>query len=618
MADNEIAILMAAGLGTRMRPLTDKIAKPLVNVHGKPLIETIIDALLQRGVTAIYVVVGYRKEQFNYLVEKYHNLELIENKEYLKKNNISSLYAVGDILGSRDCFICEADLYVTEPAILLREFARSCYFGKMIPGYSDDWVFEMQNGKITKVGKGGTDTYNMAGISYWKKEDAVLIRNAIREAYKTAGHEQLFWDEIVDQELDNLDVTVEEIPADSVVEIDTFDELCKIDETYRNAEYGRREMIVTDFIKQIKKMGIKTLTGVPDSALKPFCDYINGVGKEEFTHYVPANEGAAVGIALGEYLSTGVPACVYMQNSGLGNIVNPITSLAIEEVYGIPMLLLVGYRGEPGKKDEPQHKYMGKITESLLDVLGIEHMVLGKELTEQEISEGFGRAAQKLKEGQQFAFVLKKDFLEIEEKGVYVNDNSLIREDAIAQIIESLDESDVVVSTTGKISREVYEQSDRINGSHAQDFLTVGGMGHASMIAFGIAENAKEKRVYCLDGDGAELMHMGSLAFIAKQKPQNFVHICLNNEAHESVGGMPTGCVGLSYAEVARTVGYEAVYYIDTMEELKQVLHDIKPERKLTFIEIKVSMQSRADLGRPKETAAENKENFMKYHGVKE
>lgn len=261
---------------------------------------------------------------------------------------------------------------------------------------------------------------------------------------------------------------------------------------------------------------------------------------------------------------------------------------------------------------------MGKITESLLDVLGIEHMVLGKELTEQEISEGFGRAAQKLKEGQQFAFVLKKDFLEIEEKSIYVNDNSLIWEDVIAQIIESLDESDVVVSTTGKISREVYEQSDRINGSHAQDFLTVGGMGHASMIAFGIAENAKEKRVYCMDGDGAELMHMGSLAFIAKQKPQNFVHICLNNEAHESVGGMPTGCVGLSYAEVARTVGYEAVYYIDTMEELKQVLHDIKPERKLTFIEIKVSMQSRADLGRPKETAAENKENFMKYHGVKE
>lgn len=376
-------------------------------------------------------------------------------------------------------------------------------------------------------------------------------------------------------------------------------------------------MLVTDFIKQIKKTGIKTLTGVPDSALKPFCDYINGAGKSEFTHYVPANEGAAVGIAIGEYLATGIPVCVYMQNSGLGNIVNPITSLANEEVYGIPMLLLVGYRGEPGKKDEPQHKYMGKITESLLDVLGIEHIVLGKELTEQEVTDGFMKAVQMLKDGKQFAFVLKKDFLEMEEKGVYVNENSLIREDAIAQIIESLDESDVVVSTTGKISREVYEQSDKIKGTHAQDFLTVGGMGHASMIAFGIAQEAKEKRVYCLDGDGAELMHMGSLAFIAKQNPKNLVHICLNNEAHESVGGMPTGCVGLSYAEVARTVGYEAVYCIDTMEKLKQVLNDVKTERKLTFIEIKVSMQSRADLGRPKETAAENKENFMRYHGVK-
>ena len=376
-------------------------------------------------------------------------------------------------------------------------------------------------------------------------------------------------------------------------------------------------MVVTDFISQIKKLGIKTLSGVPDSALKPFCDYINGVGKEQFTHYVQANEGAAVGIAIGEYLATGIPVCVYMQNSGLGNIVNPITSLANEEVYGIPMLLFIGYRGEPGTKDEPQHKYMGKITEPLLDVLGIEHVVLGKELSEQEVDAGFDRAAQKLREGKQFAFVLKRDFLVNEQKSVYTNHNSLVREDAIAEIIKALDTSDVVISTTGKISREVYEQSDKIKGSHAQDFLTVGGMGHASMIAFGIAKEAEEKRVYCLDGDGAELMHMGSLAFIAKQNPNNLVHICLNNEAHESVGGMPTGCVGLSYAKVAETVGYEFVYCVDTIEELKQVLNEIKGKRKLTFIEIKVAMESRADLGRPKETAAENKDNFMRYHGVK-
>ncbi len=252
-------------------------------------------------------------------------------------------------------------------------------------------------------------------------------------------------------------------------------------------------MLVTDFVEQIKKIGIKTLAGVPDSALKSFCDYINGTGKNEFEHYVPVNEGAAVGIAIGSYLATGVPACVYMQNSGLGNIVNPITSLANKDVYGIPMLLLVGWRGEPGTKDEPQHKYMGKITEDLLRVLEIEYIVLEKELSMQEIMRSFERAAQVLKEGKQFAFVLKRDFLQNNNSSDYKNNNSLVREDAIAAIIKMLDESDVVISTTGKISREVYEQSDRIKGSHAQDFLTVGGMGHASMIALGMAHKLEKK-----------------------------------------------------------------------------------------------------------------------------
>ena len=181
-------------------------------------------------------------------------------------------------------------------------------------------------------------------------------------------------------------------------------------------------MLVTDFVEQIKKIGIKTLAGVPDSALKSFCDYINGTGKNEFEHYVPVNEGAAVGIAIGSYLATGVPACVYMQNSGLGNIVNPITSLANKDVYGIPMLLLVGWRGEPGTKDEPQHKYMGKITEDLLRVLEIEYIVLEKELSMQEIMRSFERAAQVLKEGKQFAFVLKRDFLQNNNCLLYTSD----------------------------------------------------------------------------------------------------------------------------------------------------------------------------------------------------
>lgn len=236
MAKDEIAILMAAGLGTRMRPLTEQIAKPLVSVLNRPLIETVIDALQKRGVKEIYVVVGYLKEQFGYLTEKYANIQLIENKEYREKNNISSLYAVGDILGKADCFICEADLYVADDSVFLRDYKQSCYFGKMMSGYSDDWVFDMKDGRITRVGKGGTDTFNMAGISYWKKKDAEHIREAIEKAYKMAGHEKLFWDEIVDQELSNLNVTVEEIPVESIIEIDTLEELREIDRSYRDAE----------------------------------------------------------------------------------------------------------------------------------------------------------------------------------------------------------------------------------------------------------------------------------------------------------------------------------------------------------------------------------------------
>lgn len=366
------------------------------------------------------------------------------------------------------------------------------------------------------------------------------------------------------------------------------------------------------FLKQLKKLDIDTITGVPDSALKGFCNHINRKENSLFRHFVPANEGAAVGIAIGSYLSSGKPACVYMQNSGLGNTVNPLTSLANEAVYGIPMLLLIGWRGKPGKKDEPQHKFMGAVTLPMLKVLDISYDVVSGETTEEELEEIMARAGKELGRNRQYAIVAAPGTFEETEALEYKNAYSLIREDAIREILSGLYKDDIIVSTTGKISREVYEQSNKLFGGHEKCFLTVGGMGHASMIAFGIAVNRPDKRVICIEGDGALMMHMGSLAFLGKQKPENMIHICLNNEAHESVGGMPTGATP-DYWKTAKDMGYDFYEIIGNHEELKEKLPQILEKKGMIFVEVKVAMDSRKDLGRPVETAVENKEEFMKY-----
>lgn len=229
----EIAILMAAGMGTRMRPLTDKIPKPLVPVNGVPMIETVIHGFMQRKVDRIYVVVGYLGEQFSYLTDKYGNIEIIENTQYQTVNNISSVHAVGDILGSADCFICEADLVLSDTDIVNVSHDNSCYYAKMVPGYSDDWVFDLDGNYISRVGKGGTDAWNMVGISYFKKADARMLHDAIRQAYDRGGYEELFWDEVVNDNLDKLRLTVYPVSQDQIVEIDSVDELCEIDPTYQ-------------------------------------------------------------------------------------------------------------------------------------------------------------------------------------------------------------------------------------------------------------------------------------------------------------------------------------------------------------------------------------------------
>ncbi len=370
-------------------------------------------------------------------------------------------------------------------------------------------------------------------------------------------------------------------------------------------------MDIRTYIRKLKELGIETITGVPDSTLQVFCGFI---GEEDSfpCHITAANEGAAIGIAIGEYLATGKPACVYMQNSGLGNTVNPLTSLAHTDVYGIPVLLMVGWRGEPGTKDEPQHKYMGKITPDLLEVLGIRYSVITGDTTEEELEKAFRNAKEDLLKNRQYALVIRKGAFQKTDGAGYKNDFILGREEAVSEIAGWLEERDLVVSTTGKISREMYEQSDRKIGDHRQTFLTVGGMGHANMIACQIAKRLPERRIICLDGDGALLMHMGNMAVVGEQNPGNLVHICLNNRAHESVGGMPTGAPGLKFCEMAEAAGYRKVFCVKDKEGLREKLSNIRGEQTLTFLEIMVSLGAREDLGRPKETAEENKKSFMK------
>lgn len=365
------------------------------------------------------------------------------------------------------------------------------------------------------------------------------------------------------------------------------------------------------FLQEIKKIGIHTIAGVPDSTLKQFCDAVRIDARKTFHHYVTANEGAAVGYAIGEYLSQKRPCLIYMQNSGLGNIINPLASLANREIYGIPMLFVVGWRGEPGKKDEPQHIFQGKITCELLELMDVPYSVIDDTTTQNQIKDILTNAKKVMNENRQYAIIVKKGTFEKEKNAAWNNGYEFVREQALKIILENLYLDSLLISTTGKISRELYEQSNLLYNNHERLFMTVGGMGHASMIACGMAQADSSKQIVCIDGDGAVMMHMGALAFIAKQSPENLLHIIINNSAHESVGAMPTGFSGQTYSQIAAACGYKNTYTVTTQEDLKAAILDAKNKHELCLIELMVSLESRADLGRPKESAKQNKINFM-------
>ena len=362
----------------------------------------------------------------------------------------------------------------------------------------------------------------------------------------------------------------------------------------------------------ISTIGCSFFTGVPDSLLKPLCNYLMNTYGISAQHIIAANEGNCVAIAAGYYLSTGKIPCVYMQNSGLGNAINPITSLLNPKVYGIPCLFIIGWRGEPGVKDEPQHVFQGEVTIKLIEALDIAYMVLDREVTKADLEKKMQEFNRLLSGGQSIALVVKKGALEDEEVVAYKNGNRISREEAIKTLVNAAQE-DIIISTTGKTSRELYEIREEYGTAHQYDFLTVGSMGHSSSIALGIALNKPKTRVWCIDGDGAVLMHMGSMAVIGAQAPRNFVHVVINNSAHESVGGLPTVAGGINLTQLALACGYQAAYTTDNLEDLTVILEKVKGRAGPLFIEVKTAIGSRKDLGRPKTTPAENKAAIMAY-----
>lgn len=354
-------------------------------------------------------------------------------------------------------------------------------------------------------------------------------------------------------------------------------------------------------------------TGVPDSQLKALCNYLmNTYGIDSKHHIIAANEGNCTGLAAGYYLATNKVPVVYMQNSGEGNIINPVASLMNDKVYGIPCIFIIGWRGEPGVHDEPQHIYQGAVTLKLLEDMDIQAFVVDKETTEEQLKDVMTGYRKLLANGKQVAFVIRKGALEYDGAIKYENEYRMSREDIIRHIT-AITAEDMIVSTTGKASRELFEIRVANGQPHGTDFLTVGSMGHSSSIALGVALQKPDKKIWIIDGDGAMLMHMGSMAVIGSQKPANVTHIIINNGSHETVGGQPTVASDIDVVGIAEACGYPHAVSVDNFEELDKALSAEKSRGELGLIEVKCAIGARADLGRPTTTAQENKENFMAF-----
>lgn len=372
-----------------------------------------------------------------------------------------------------------------------------------------------------------------------------------------------------------------------------------------------------DLLNALRTRGVEHFVGVPDSLLKRFCDHMVTSLPPE-AHVITANEGGAVGMAIGHFLGTGSPSLVYLQNSGLGNAINPLMSLADPDVYGIPMVLLIGWRGEPGQLDEPQHVAQGRVTPALLDALQIPYAVLDEDADPDAVCHDI---IQRMTErsGPVALLVRAGTFVEVagSPPGLRPPMSELSREDAIRCVVAALPSEAVVVATTGHISRELFEVRAEQRGAGAgADFLTVGGMGHASSIALALACARPTRRVVCLDGDGALLMHLGALPIVGDLGPPNLTHIVLNNGVHESVGGQPTVGFDIDMPAMAIASGYLSAVTVDDSEQLDGALAQLAERSGPDFIEVRVRRGARSDLGRPTSTPRENRDALMTALGL--
>ena len=364
------------------------------------------------------------------------------------------------------------------------------------------------------------------------------------------------------------------------------------------------------FVDELRASGVTFFTGVPDSLLKPFSQYVmDQLPPSE--HVITANEGAAIGLALGHHLGTGTTPLVYLQNSGLGNTINPLLSLADPEVYGTPMVVMIGWRGQPGVKDEPQHVKQGRVMVAMLDAMELPHATLPAD---------DGEAANAIREAVDCANRDSTPYFLLVEKGTFATESGTAphdssadptREEALGALVDLIDPTALIVSTTGMLSRELFELRERTDDTGNRDFLTVGGMGHSSSIALGLARAQPDREVWCFDGDGALLMHMGVLATIAEHGPHNYHHAVFNNGVHDSVGGQPTSIDQVDIPALALAAGYGSAATATDLSDLASLVERMRSSTTPSLVELKVRPGARPDLGRPTRTPTESRKRFM-------